>query len=303
MQPLRALLTGLIDYAGMFPPTQLPMRGAVQHYAGYRRGEWAWVLGRFILPVARMEEFEPALQELADDNWRGGPWRLSALVGRSLEQDLRKILEFNRRHAESPTRPSRIETIEVKVLSVEDVQRAADLVSDTFELYVEVPVASDPDVWIGAARDAGVRVKVRTGGVAVDLIPAAADLARFLLECARARVPFKTTAGLHHAVRSFRALTSDPKGPSAVMHGFLNVFLGAAFVSCAGMELKDAVAILEDDVAEHFELTAKEAAWRSFRVGTDALRDVRRSFATGFGSCSFEDPIDDLVTLGLLRRP
>jgi hypothetical protein len=301
MQPLRVLLNGLIDYAGMFPPAQLPMRGAVQHYAGYRRGDWAWVLGRFVLPVARMEEFEPALQDLADESWRSGPWRLSALVGRSLEADLRKILDFNRRHAESPTRPSCIESIEVKVLSVEDVQRAADLVSDAFDLYVEVPVASDPDVWIGAARDAGVRVKVRTGGVAVDLIPAVPDLARFLTECARAKVPFKATAGLHHPLRSFRALTSEPNGPSAVMHGFLNVFLAAAFVSCGGMGLDDAVSILADEVAEHFVFAEKTVSWRSYHVDAETLRTLRRTFAIGFGACSVEDPIDDLKALGFLN--
>ncbi len=302
MQSLGVLMRGLIDYAGTFPPSQLPMPGAVQHYAGYRRGRWDWVLGRFVVPIARLDEFEHALASLADDNWRPGPWRLTALAGRSLEIDLRKVLDFNRRHAESPARPSRIESIEVKVLSVEDVPRAADLVADSFELYVEVPVASDPDVWIRAAREAGVRVKARTGGVTPDLIPSAADLARFLIECAHAAVPFKATAGLHHAVRGLRPLTAEPSAPTGVMHGFLNVILAAAFVSCAGLSLGDAVAVLEEQSPERFAFEETGIAWGPHRVDLETLRAVRRSFAVGFGSCSFEDPIQDLQALGLLAE-
>ncbi len=33
---VRALMTGLIDYAGLFPPAGLSMREAVGNFAGYR---------------------------------------------------------------------------------------------------------------------------------------------------------------------------------------------------------------------------------------------------------------------------
>ena len=60
----RALLGSLIDYAGLFPPAELPMRAAVARYASSRSGEDAWMLGRFVLPLARLEEFEHAFDEL-----------------------------------------------------------------------------------------------------------------------------------------------------------------------------------------------------------------------------------------------
>lgn len=53
---LRALLEGLIDYAGLFPPAALSMQDAVRNYARYRDGEYAWALGRFIVPADRADE-------------------------------------------------------------------------------------------------------------------------------------------------------------------------------------------------------------------------------------------------------
>jgi hypothetical protein len=52
----KALFTGLIDYAGLFPPAALSMADAVRNYDAYRQGEHAWMLGRFIAPVAKIGE-------------------------------------------------------------------------------------------------------------------------------------------------------------------------------------------------------------------------------------------------------
>ena len=51
------LMSGLIDYAGLFPPAKLPMDRAVALYNGYRQCAESWMLGRFICPCARMEDF------------------------------------------------------------------------------------------------------------------------------------------------------------------------------------------------------------------------------------------------------
>ena len=53
---LRALLEHLIDYAGLFPPAALSMQDAVRNYARYRDGEYAWALGRFVVPKERVAE-------------------------------------------------------------------------------------------------------------------------------------------------------------------------------------------------------------------------------------------------------
>ncbi|HVE71440.1 MAG TPA: hypothetical protein VNI54_08740 [Thermoanaerobaculia bacterium] len=56
MKSLHVLLEHLIDYAGLFPPAALTMQDAVRNYARYRDGEYAWALGKFIVPQARVVE-------------------------------------------------------------------------------------------------------------------------------------------------------------------------------------------------------------------------------------------------------
>src|SRR5262245_30720169 len=99
---LRDLLTGLIDYAGLFPPAGLESQSAVGNYSAYRQSEHQQWLGRFILPVARIEEFERAAGELKtkDLSRESEPWRLSVLPGANLEADIRRIHEFNRAHVD-----------------------------------------------------------------------------------------------------------------------------------------------------------------------------------------------------------
>ncbi len=56
MKSLHVLLENLIDYAGLFPPAALSMQDAVRNYARYRDGEYAWALGKFVVPQARVKE-------------------------------------------------------------------------------------------------------------------------------------------------------------------------------------------------------------------------------------------------------
>ena len=48
---LHALLEGLIDYAGLFPPAELDMERAVRKYIGFRTEAESWMLARFVLPA------------------------------------------------------------------------------------------------------------------------------------------------------------------------------------------------------------------------------------------------------------
>src|SRR5271156_4630318 len=51
---LRALISGAIDYAGLFTPTGLPLDQAIRNYARYRQEDDAWMLGRFVISAARL---------------------------------------------------------------------------------------------------------------------------------------------------------------------------------------------------------------------------------------------------------
>ena len=77
------LLCDLIDYAGLFPPASLAMAPSVANYDTYSRSEWSCILGCFIVPVARLAEFEEAFAGLPAPTPGTGftNWRLSVLLG------------------------------------------------------------------------------------------------------------------------------------------------------------------------------------------------------------------------------
>ena len=164
--------------------------------------------------------------------------------------------------------------------------------------YFEVPVSSDEPV-LAAARSAGARVKVRTGGVTPQAFPTCAELAGFLYRCAAVGVTFKATAGLHHPIRSVHRLTYADDGPQGTMHGFLNVLLTAAGVR-AGMTAEEAARLLDETSPAAIQFDENGASWGKHRWSTDHLRATRQDFAISFGSCSFQEPIDDLKAIGLL---
>src|SRR5436305_403914 len=97
---LRILLERLIDYASLFPPAGLAISPAVKNFEHYGHSQNAWMLGRFIVPAARLAEFEKAFQHLPAANKNDSfIWRLSALIGPDLAAEVTAIQEFNHRHA------------------------------------------------------------------------------------------------------------------------------------------------------------------------------------------------------------
>ncbi|HYL72757.1 MAG TPA: hypothetical protein VEU96_01055 [Bryobacteraceae bacterium] len=146
---------------------------------------------------------------------------------------------------------------------------------------------------------AGGFAKVRTGGLTPDAIPSPSDLADFLCESASRRLPFKATAGLHHPIRSDRRLTYAADSPRAVMHGFVNVFAAAAF-AWHGMERNLVLDVLKETNAASFEFGDEQLRWRGHQLTAPQIAQTRRYFAHSFGSCSFEEPLDDLRELGWL---
>ena len=182
------------------------------------------------------------------------------------------------------------DTLEIKAAHAEDVARIATTLAaheDQPLAYVEVADVA----MIETIGTYGLRAKIRTGGVTRDAFPSHTHVATFIRTCALSGVPFKATAGLHHPLRCIRPLTYAPNAPTGTMHGFVNVFMAAALVHEA-----ERVLLEEDASAFHFE--DDFASWRDHAVTTAHLKEVRDGFAISFGSCSFEEPIEDLRALG-----
>ena len=145
----------------------------------------------------------------------------------------------------------------------------------------------------------GARAKIRTGGVTADLFPSPEALADFLLQCAQRKLAFKATAGLHHAVRGVYKLTYEPDSACATMHGFLNVLLAACLAWYGGSRAQ-VRATLEETHAAAFRFDDAGVAWHGHRLSNAQLAAAREEFIVSFGSCSFEEPLQELRKLELL---
>ncbi len=150
--------------------------------------------------------------------------------------------------------------------------------------------------FISARRPTGTGrfgFKLRTGGVVASAFPSSVQIARTLVAAAHRQVPIKFTAGLHHPVRKFHASVQTK------MHGFLNVLGAGVLAAEHGWNQQQAAAMLEDEDATSFAFDDAAFSWREWKVTTERIQ-AHRAFITSFGSCSFDEPRDDLRELGLL---
>lgn len=294
-ESVRALLSEIVDYAGLFPPSQLSMSEAVNNYAAYKNSDYNWMLGRFVVPAARLDEFlDSALSLLPFD--KNSAWKLSVLASDDISQTVRQIEDFNWTNA-----PSAIcDSIEVKVDTSRMIEEIAESVPTNYAVYFEIPLNENLIDLISMSAVHGQRAKIRTGGVMENAFPKNEQIIRFMQTCLAANVPFKATAGLHHPLRCRKPLTYEKNAPSGVMNGFLNVFLAAGFLrqGCPESLINE---LLEDQRAENFTFDADGAFWRQeYFISTTQLKSLREQSIVSFGSCSFEEPIADLREIGLL---
>lgn len=289
---LRALLTGAIDYAGLFPPAGLDMAAAVRNYSEYRRGADAWALGRFVLPASRLEEFIAARLDGGMRDGNEPAWGVSAILGADPEADLLAIRAANQRLAGVAV----IDSVEARAAAAVDVERLAPVAASGTEVFVEIPLDGDvASITLAVAR-AGARAKIRTGGVTLEAFPAAAQVAHFLGSCHQRGIAFKATAGLHHPIRAAYRLTYDANSPRAEMFGFLNVML-AAVLAWKGEDEVTVAALLEERSPAALALEPAAIRWQEHALSAEEISRARSAFVRGFGSCSFREPLDELGVL------
>jgi hypothetical protein len=290
------LMEGVIDYAGLFPPAGLGMDAAIRKYAEHLASLDRWALGRFVLPASRLGELERACSELPSNH----AWRVSALVRAAVDDDLAKVVDFNRRRDDdAPSNGLLVDSIEMRVSTIAEIQRADTTVPRDLSLFFEVPLSDATPSLIETIAGVERHAKIRVGGVTPELFPEPAALATFLVTSADNGVPFKATAGLHHPVRSTQPLTYEPNAPRVTMHGFVNLLLASALVWAGRADVAMAAAVLQEDSPRAFAFGEEGAGWRDQRLDLEQLGLVRL-FVRSFGSCSFDEPLDGARALGFL---
>ncbi len=323
-ESLRALLTGIIDYAGMFPPAKLPLEAATKNYGAYAKGEHAWMLSRFVCGASILPGMEVYASALARGQAGGS---LIAIAGRGgedmiaflevLQQDLATIATFG----EALGRSAKIDIFEVK-LPEAVIKGGNESVYELVERSSEVFASGAPgvrpfyeigfgtggpetvfetlsalkkfnDKWAGE-RYLPAGAKIRTGGPDATAIPSSNQLAFFISACCKLGLTYKATAGLHQPLRhADRAMGTE-------VHGFLNVFVAAALAHISVLPLPKIVNILECTKIGDFEFSNEGLSCCGQNATLDQIVAARRQSCVSFGSCSFDEPVEGLKKLKLL---
>lgn len=308
------LIGQLVDYAGLFPPSKLSMADAVKAFARHRASPHTAALSRFVLPATKLMEFSaaaaPYLSAIPDDEEQlPEPWSLSVLVDGKLDATLELIERFNAEHeagngsnghAHKHAHSAVIDTIEMKVQTPDTIDIAMEHLPEELYPFFELPLDADFRGFATALAGTGNAAKLRTGGIVAEAFPPAEIIADFLLAMHAAEVPFKATAGLHHPIRSSQPMTYETNSACTTMHGFVNVFTAAAMLHALDVKRDTLIGVLNEASPDAFRFTDEAIAWRTLKITTQQVSAARENFAICFGSCSFDDPINDSVKLGWL---
>ena len=300
-ESLRILLARSIDYAGMFPPCSLALEPALQNQAKYVRSPDAWMLNTFVLPI---EQFDTAKQFLSEFD-PSHPLRVAALGPKTADANA-FVDAVDKADAAIRWLSSNVDLVSISHLEMflpHDVDlglldEARAILGDLPAFWEASPERTQQTIALLAEHNSDADVatfgyKLRTGGVTADAFPTSAQIASALVTPATHQLPIKFTAGLHHPVRQFREEVKTE------MHGFLNV-LGAAVLTAEHQWTADQTSVmLEDENADSFSFTDDFFAWRDWKISIERLQ-YRRKFVASFGSCSFDEPREDLRALGLL---
>jgi hypothetical protein len=295
------LLESALDYAGLFPPASLGMAEAVRSYASYRRGPDHALLGRFVVPVARLPELSAAADALIASDPQGG-LDLSVIGGEDPLEDSQRIADVEAHHGPGG-RSLFVRSIERRVATAAEIGDVVRAYHDGGgrDLYLELPLDGGDLAGLAAAvAEAGAFAKVRTGATTVDGFPSSDALTRFVLACSNADVPFKATAGLHHALRGEYPVDYAPKSPRTTMHGFLNLFVGAVLVYARKIGGDELRMLLEERAREAFAVGPRTVRWRDHEAGAAEIADAREGLLRSVGTCSFEEPVAELRAMGAL---
>lgn len=271
------VFAGLVDDAAVFPPGNAPLPEAIEGHRAHRVAWYSELVGPLLVPASSLGDLATLLDH--------GERLTIGVIGDTGLDGLK---------AAQPT-----DVIEIRQVEVAVAKRGEDPLPGLRTMltqladrpgvlgYAEVPLTwgllSALDA-LAEARAGGAPIapKFRTGGLASELFPTPVELAAVVCACRDRRLPFKLTAGLHHAIR----YTDQETG--FVHHGFLNV-LAASVVAADGGEVHDVAELLGATDAVPLIETARRKLTQD------------RPLWIGFGTCSIAEPLADLEQLGLLR--
>lgn len=325
---LQAFMKGIIDYAGLFPPAKLPLDEAIHNYARYKKHTDKWMLSRFIIPASRLNELSSYAGELFAVDF---PFNFSVIgnAGQTVEDFHTEIgnlcencIEFCSKHegmvhtpaleiklpaeataSQSPNRLKELMDLTADRLGISSQTPGVifyeNRLSENWEKEIEATIQAiaehNKDMDKADSEYQFAAYKLRCGGVEAHLFPSVEQVAFVINKARDYGVPLKGTAGLHHPVRHY----AEPV--QTKMHGFFNVFGGAMLSYGNDLIENELHAILREEDPAQFTFTDEAFRWKDVSVSTEKIKELRNEKMLSYGSCSFDEPREDLQQLGLLQ--
>lgn len=280
MDRLFDLFTAMFDDAAMYPPADTKMPAATRGYARHRLSWYAETVGSFVCNARRLPALADQIDALGLERFAVAAVVPEGVEG--LDNLARTVAELPQLQLQAVEVPLRNESFVTAARALEPY-RANEVLS-----YLEIPILRVTERHVHDMSAAGLRLKLRTGGTSIDAFRTETELATPIVMCAAERLQFKCTAGLHNAVRHRDTETKFEH------HGFLNVALAARVAAATG----NAAATI-DVLAERDPRAIAERVWDLSRRDVNAIRAMFCSF----GTCSIDEPITDLIQMGLVKTP
>ena len=306
MKPSASLynfLDKLIDYAGLFPPAKLEIEPSLKNYAESIHSSDSWIMSQFIIPVSRLHEVSADEMKKYSKDF---PLRLS-LISADISNEIDIVNQFLNRYENSTiftgheSRISDLSTFSQHLLDIHQLPKEQSL---DFVSFYEVGPSEN---WLSQMNETVSKIstfntnyetnigfKLRCGGVEAYMFPPVEDIAHVILACIEAGVSMKFTAGLHHPVRHYN------ESVKTKMYGFFNIFIGGMIAHKFSLGIDSLVGILVDENSENFKFDENGLSWKNYSISNFEIQNYRQTSFISYGSCSFDEPREDLQQLGLL---
>lgn len=315
---LKVFLDKIIDYAGTYPPANLDFKTAFNNYLEYKRhNSFNWMLSKFVCAASKLNELDEIIEK--DKITIENPVTFTIIGSSSvhssefldsLNHDGELIKAFGNKYSKvinigayEVRLPADLFSMKGDSVLFDFIKLASGQLGKILGGTIPVFFESKPDENLPSLAQAiesfnasggKAGYKLRTGGVEPSAFPATDKIAFVIKTCRDFKIPMKCTAGLHHPIRHYN------ESVKAKMYGFINIFGAGVLHCCHELNADVLVEILTDENADNFKFTDNSFHWKNYYVLASEVEETRRGFMVSFGSCSFDEPVDDLKKLNLL---
>lgn len=315
---LKEYLSGIIDYAGTFPPAKLSLDVALKNYSQYIQGQYSWMLGRIVLSASSLEQVSSIAKEqkLFD---KSPAWRISAVFKleqnaenflKNLTIEMEHVREFGQLHSFDEVLVDSLEIPLPEEILKKSEEELIDLFSSvTFlandlavkpRIFLEGSFGVNPGYLCTAINKFNLKfnekiaLKVRTGGVVPSAVPTPEQLSQSIASAAKEKIAIKATAGMHDPIRHM------DENVGCKLYGFLNFFTACLMAYKFNLEGAPLTEILKTERVDVFHFEREWFSFQNKKFNLSEIKKIRREWALSFGSCSLLEPVEFLRQYGLL---